>query len=156
MKKNKRALPHAGAKRLAPGQSMFELLIAVFVIAITLVALVSLASRSIGNTTFSRERTQASKLTQEATEWLRKERDADWGAFKARASATGTNYCLATLSWSSGCGTVPGTGLSRWVTLISSPSNPDLVEAQVITSWSDSAGPHESRITTYLTNWRTR
>jgi len=137
---------------------MFELLVAVFVIGITLVALVGLTARSIGNTTFSRERTLAAKYTQEVVEWLRAERDKDWGLFRARGSADGASYCMETLAWAAGtdCTPISGTNLSRQVFLFYSPANPDSVEARVVTSWSDSAGLHESRVTTYFTNWRTR
>lgn len=139
------------------GQSMFELLIAVFVIAITLTAIVGLVTRSIGNTTFSKERTEAGKQTQEAVEWLRAERDNDWGAFAARATINGRNYCLQTLSWNSSCSAIPNTNLTREVTLyFDASADPNLVEARVVTRWSDSSGLHESRISTSFTNWRTR
>src|SRR3989304_1422306 len=94
------------------GQSMFELLVAVFVIALTLTALVGLVSTSISNTNFSRERTLASKYTQEAVEWLRQERDISWAAFITQAGVR----CLGSLSWSSGCA-ISGTAFSRQVTL---------------------------------------
>jgi len=139
---------------------MFELLVAVFVIALSLTAIVSLVTTSIGNTTFSRDRSVAAKSTQEAVEWLRAERDQDWGVFRTRGSANGSPYCLPDLSWNNGqgiCAPLPGTNLRREVLLIyNAGSDPDTVEARVVTSWVDSAGTHESRITTYLTNWRTR
>lgn len=143
---------------LISGQSMFELLVAVFVIGITLVALVGLTARSIANTTFSRERTLAAKYTQEAVEWLRAERDQDWGSFRSRGTPEGANFCMESLVWAPGtsCPVIPGTGLTRRMSLFYSPASPDSVEARVVTSWSDSAGVHESRITTYFTNWRTR
>lgn len=147
-------------KELKSGQSMFELLVAVFVIALSLTAVVSLVTTSIGNTTFSRDRSVAAKSTQEAVEWLRAERDADWGVFRTRGSAGGSRYCLPDLSWHSGQGTcspMSGTALRREVLLFyNAATDPDSVEARVVTSWSDSTGTHESRITTYLTNWRTR
>lgn len=146
--------------KLKRGQSMFELLIAVFVIAITLTAVVSLVTNSISNTTFSRDRTLASKYTQEAVEWLREQRDADWGAFRNRASAGGSTYCLHNLNWNSGsCSDtqyIVDTNLRRQITLLLSSSDPNTVEARVVTSWVDQSGTHESRITTYFTNWRTR
>lgn len=147
-------------KKLKRGQSMFELLVAVFVIALSLTAIVSLVSTSIGNTTFSRDRSVAAKSTQEAVEWLRAERDSNWGTFRGRGSVNGARYCLPTLGWDNGQGTcspISGTNLRREVILIYNPgSDPDTVEARVATIWTDSSGTHESRITTYLTNWRTR
>jgi Tfp pilus assembly protein PilV len=143
------------------GQSMFELLVAVFVIALTLTALVSLVTSAVGNTTFSRERTQASKFTQAAVEWLRAQRDDDWGAFKGKGNPSGITYCLRDLAWNTGsCSSsqaLQDTNLFREATIIyNSASNPDSVEARVVTSWVDSNGTHESRVTTYFTNWRTR
>lgn len=142
------------------GQSMFELLVAVFVIGITLTALVSLVSTSLRNTGFSRERTTAGNYTQEAVEWLRRERDADWGTFTSRASASGTTYCLNALAWgenSCGSGTIPETPFTREVVLIyNSAADPNRVEARVTTTWTDSQGSHESSVNTYFTNWRTR
>lgn len=141
------------------GQSMFELLIAIFVVAITLVAFLGLVTGSIGNSTFSKERSQAGSYTQEAVEWLRSQRDSDWAAFTARASATGTTNCLQTLSWSgSACGSasyISGTRFIREVTLIYN-ATAEQVEARVVTRWTDSSGLHESKATTYLTNWRTK
>lgn len=141
----------AARKALRAGQSMFELLVAVFVIAIVLTALVSLVSTTVGNTTFSRERTQAANYTQEAVEWLRSERDKDWGVFRTRAGST---YPLGDLNWASSGSTVADTGFERQVELVE--LNPNTIEARVVTSWADSTGAHESRVTTYFTNWRTR
>jgi Tfp pilus assembly protein PilV len=144
-------------KKYSRGQSMFELLIAVFVIAISLTAVVGLVVRTVGNTTFSKERTEAGKQTQEAVEWLRAERDNDWAIFATRGSASGRNYCLQNLSWNSSCAPIPGTSFEREATLYyDAAANPDLVEARVVTSWSDSSGLHESRVSTSFTNWRTR
>jgi len=155
-KKKGRAPNVVRLRRTKWGQSMFELLVAVFVVGITLTALLGLVTNSIGNTSFSRERTQAAKFTQEAVEWLRSERDSDWGVFKARSSPAGTVYCLQSLSWTSSCGTIANSPFSREVTLINDPADPDLVEARIKTSWQDANGTHESRVTTYFTNWRTR
>lgn len=142
------------------GQSMFELLVAVFIIALTLTAIVSLVTTSISNTTFSKDKTLAAKYTQEAVEWFREQRDSNWGTFKARSSPSGSNYCLNTLAWNmgscSGTDFIADTNLVRQATLITSAADPNSIEVRVVTSWSDQSGQHESRVTTFLTNWRTR
>lgn len=144
------------------GQSMFELLVAVFVIAISLVAILGLVTGAIGNTTFSKERTQANKFTQEAVEWLRSERDSNWLTFKNKGGADGNKYCLPNLMYwptatTGTCGAfIPNTNFTREAILTYSSSDPDIVEARVITSWSDSSGKHDSTVITYFTNWRTR
>lgn len=146
--------------KLKNGQSMFELLIAVFVIGIALTAIVSLVTTSISNTSFSRDRTLAAKYTQEASEWLREQRDLNWGQFTSRGSADGSTYCLQTLTWDSGsCSEseyIADTNMVREVTLIYPASSNDTVEARIITYWQDASGRHESRISTYFSNWRTK
>lgn len=135
-------------------------MVAVVVTALTLVAIVSLVGSTVSNTTFSRDRTQAARLTGEALEWIRAERDFDWPEFAARGSATGTTYCLNSLAWnfagSCGGGVIQDTVFTREVTLIyDAIADPDRVEIRIVTTWNDSAGSHESRLSTYLTNWRT-
>lgn len=137
------------------GQSMFELIVAVFVVGLTLTAIVTLVTNAISNSTFSKERTQAAKYTNEAVEWLREQRDLDWGQFKGRASGSGTTHCLPNLNWGQSCTIIAGTVFTRTAVLILAPSG-ESVEARVVTSWSDQSGQHESRVTTSLTNWRTK
>ncbi len=137
---------------------MFELLVAVFVVAVTLVALLGLVTGAIGNSTFAGERTQAAKYTQQAVEWLRAQRDADWAVFSGRGSEAGTTYCLNGLDWNTGgCSSAEliDAKFKREVVLIYD-SAAESVEAQIITSWSDASGLHESKATTNFTNWRTR
>lgn len=138
------------------GTSLFEVLVALVVIGITLIALMSIVTQSISNSTFSRNRTRAAALTTEASEWIRAERDTDWQSFYANASAPpGTEYCLRNLSLSSmPCGQIDGL-FQRTVRLSAITVNgADAVEVIVVTSWNESDGRHESRITTTLTNWR--
>jgi len=140
------------------GQSMFELLVAVFAVGFTLVALIGLVGRSVGNSAFGKERSQAARFTQEAIEWLRSERDRDWMVFYNRSSSSGVCYCLKSLDWvSTSCSTcenIQGVGMRRITTLRS--LGPNNVQAEVVTTWTDATGGHESRVTTYFTNWRTR
>lgn len=142
------------------GQSLFELMMAVFVISMTLVTLLSLVSTSVSNSTFARDRSQAVRLTRAASEWVRSERDDNWNLLTSRASEAGTTYCLVDLSaWpTSGECTdgqlVSGTKFTREMTLIYDPDVDDTtVEARIVTTWEDSTGIHESRTITRLTNW---
>lgn len=142
---------------------MFELMMAVFITAITLVAIISLVGSSVSNSTFSRDRSEAVRYTNEIAEWLRSERDNDWNAFKNRAtSGSGRVYCMQTTTWptsSGACGASAVVGTTKFVrelTLIyDSAVDPNTVEARVVTTWSDSSGLHESRTSVSLTNWRT-
>ena len=153
-------------KKFQSGQSLFELVVAVSVVGLTLVAILQLVSTSISNNTFSEDRTRATQYTQEALEWARAERDRDWGEFTAQAgTGVGNTHCIATLpadvNGLSGteCGAeefITDTILRRQITLIYDPGiDQNSVDVRVVTSWEDSDGVHESRISTYLTNWRT-
>jgi hypothetical protein len=51
---------------------------------------------------------------------------------------------------------ITGTKFRRELVVIyNSTTDPNTVEARVVTTWSDSGGTHESRTTTKLSNWRT-
>ncbi len=87
------------------GQSLFEVFLSLAIVAIIIVALVILASNAIRNSTYSKNKTLATRYSQEAMEWLRGERDASWDNFSDKALAF-SYYCLQTLTWASGqCGT---------------------------------------------------
>lgn len=140
------------------GQSLFEVVISLAVITTIVVALIILASNSIRNTTASRNRTLATRHSQEAMEWLRGERDDDWETFAFQALTP--SYCLPELSWGTAivgsCGdtdTVGTTGLKREVAFTTVDSAN--IQAEIIVFWEDAQGLHEVRVATNLTDWRT-
>ena len=143
-------------KKGQEGQSLFEVVLSLAVISIIVVALVFLASNSVRNTTFSKNKTVSARFSQETVEWLRGERDSDWDAFFLRA-LTSENYCMRVLDWSD-LGTcasddyVDGTTLVRELTL--TIISPDQVQAEVEVSWEDSQGAHQTRFVTDYTDWR--
>lgn len=154
MKKTQRGLP-----RFNRGQSLFEVILAIAVLALVLVGIVSLATSSVRNSTFSRNKTLGSKYAQEASEWLRSERDKGRDAFIARESVSGGKYCLQTLSWTN-TGVcvdelIADTPFTRNLTLIKRVElGKTVIEADVVVLWQDSQGEHEARSYTYLSDWR--
>lgn len=144
-------------KKSTKGQSLFEVVLSLAVITVVVVALIILASNAIRNTTFSKNRTLATRSSQEAMEWLRGERDADWDAFSVRALIP--TYCLPSLSWTqASIGTcsdtevIAGTLLKREISFTSVAA--DNIEVNVIVYWEDAQGLHEVRSATNLTDWR--
>lgn len=143
---------------MSKGQSLFEVVLALAIIALIAVALVSLTTISIRNTSFSKTETQANRFAQEAVEWLRSERDADFEAFRDRASTS--KWCLQGLNWNKARGcftgeTVAATNLRREANFsILIVSNKEVVETAVLLYWNDSQGYHEVRSTTNFTDWR--
>ena len=63
------------------GQSMFELVIAIGVSALIIVILVSLVSSALQNAAFAKNETLAGKYAENATEWLRGQRDKSTDVF---------------------------------------------------------------------------
>ena len=156
------------------GQSLFELVVAVAVSALIISALVSLATLSIGNSIFSKNKALAANYAQEATEWLRGQRDNNADTFFAAAVANTNNqgygYCLTSLTSLVSLKLVPNIATSancspltenstftRYVILTSSnQSGKTVVEADVVVSWSDARGFHEITSATNFTDWRER
>jgi hypothetical protein len=147
-------------KKYNEGQSLFEVVLALALSTLIIVALVSLVSNSIRNSTYSRNKTYATRHTQEATEWLRGERDGDWDVFSTNLLFCPTPphvQCLDTLAWGN-CGTCGETEFVNNIfkrEISFSDIETDSVTIEVTTYWTDSQGIHEVRSNTILTDWRT-
>ncbi|HKB88782.1 MAG TPA: type II secretion system protein [Patescibacteria group bacterium] len=148
------------------GQSLFELVIAIGISALIIVVLVSLVSNSLQNASFAKNETLAGRLAQEATEWLRGQRDSDINTF-TQSVATPFNVarCFNALVWTAigGCSgdTIPGTPFTREITFTSKDvviggDTKTIVEAEVVVSWTDSKGLHQVTNATDFADWRQR
>lgn len=145
------------------GQSLFEVVIAIGVAALILVAAVSLSTTSLRNSNFTKNNALATKLAQEGGEWIRQQRDSGWENLR-----TNTNkVCLGTLSWSATCSIDsvfsrsllfvckifnPATGVTS-----NNPScniNTNVIDSHVTVSWIDGQGTHTVKSVTTLTRWR--
>ncbi len=140
------------------GQSLFEVVMALAVATIIVVGIVALSATSIKNANYSRDKTLASKYSEEAIEWLRGERDTNFTTFVARIGT----WCFPSLSWSSAivgvCSSgdvIPNTIFKREITLLSSlVSGKTVIEASVKVYWEDSRAVHEVNTVTSFTDWR--
>ena len=152
-------------EKLNNGQSLFEVVVAIAISAIIIVALVALAANSIRNATFARNKTQAGRYAEEATEWLRGQRDMDISTFKSNSLVP--VWCLSFLfatpsDWSAqsqgDCSQgeeIPGTKFFRELEF-PDDGNPDVIQVDVVVFWTDSQGTHEVRSATNLSDWRQR
>lgn len=151
----KKILSRGQALRLRSGQALVEILVALGIAVIVIVALVSVVVTSVSNSTFAKTQGEANRYSREANEWIRSERDRNWNAFSAR---TGSIWCLSTLTWPSSAGacsttsTIPNTSLRRETTLTLMSANQIDVTARVY--WADPKGNHEVRLNSRLTKWR--
>ena len=83
--------------RLRSGQIIIELVIALAVAMVAIVALIQSTTKSVSNSTFSKSQTTATEYATEAIEWLRSEKNKSWPDFSAKDGS----YCLNTLDWNS-------------------------------------------------------
>ena len=142
------------------GQSLFEVVLALGVITAITIGIVSLTVNSIRNAAFSKNKTLAGRYAQEATEWLRSERDNDFTIFETHAQTS--QWCLINLNWNSvgACGEsdkISGTPLLRNVIFSTNlVSGKTVIDASVRVYWDDAQGTHEVRSTTSFSDWRQR
>lgn len=144
------------------GQSLFEVVVAIGISALIIVAVVSLVTNSIRNATFSKNKSLASKYAQDAIEWLRGQRDLNASTFQNNSLIT--NWCLSDLSWahSAKCDpTVDFIGDTIFIRDLTFSTPPDpsgktITYATVTVSWVDSQGTHSVISATEFTDWRER
>lgn len=142
------------------GQSLFEVVFTLAIIALITSAMVLLATFSIKNASYSRDKTLATRYTQETVEWLRGQRDENWTAFYSKIPLSPVQkYCLTSPEWSSlkmtSCGDsdfITGTQFKRELefpvrTLTS-------VSVKITIYWMDNQTFHESSIYTDFTDWK--
>lgn len=159
-------MPKSGSL-LILGQSLFEVIVAVGMVAIILMGIVSLAASSVRNSSFSRNNTLATKYAQEEIEWLREQRDTSWTDF---LDSINTGSCSGSFSWGSGCQIdnlfvrnatfvcsyfdviIPATSPVACDSLSSPMAN--IVDITVSVSWQDAQGEHAVTLTNRLTNWQ--
>lgn len=137
------------------GQSLFEVVIAVGLSALILSAVASLSAGTVRNSGFTRNNAIATKYAQEALEWLRSQRDADWTNLSNNIGNKCLNTSPPTGLTNPPCSQILTTVFSRQITLaLVDVADPDKIDAEVIVSWTDAQGTHEVKSQTRFTNWR--
>jgi len=120
------------------GQSLVEMVVAVGILVLVILALVALTTVSIHNASFSRNQALATKYAQEWIEEARKLRDtqpeSDFFVDKSCSASDVVGIFTRT----------------RTCKLI----DENTMEVKVIVSWADAKGTHKSELTTYLTKWK--
>ncbi len=149
------------------GQSLFELVVAIGISALIIVVLVSLTSNALQNASFAKNESLAGTYAQEATEWLRGQRDTNINTFETNVSSSfDIARCFNTLSWGEideceAGETITGTPFTRQITFTSKnvvvgSVTKTIVGASVTVSWTDSKGLHEVTNATDFADWRQR
>ena len=145
------------------GQSLFEVVVALAISTLVVIAVVSLAALSIRNTDFSKNKTLASKYAQEATEWLRGQRDSDFEVFYSNTIPSPRTWCFKTLDFNQAgvCGAssmIGETVFYREVEFTNglTSGGQTSIRARVSVYWTDAQGSHEVINSTDFTDWRQR
>lgn len=160
--------------RTESGQSLLEVLTALGVAAIVVVALSVLAVSSLRNAQHARAQAEATKFVNEGIEQVRTVRDQQgWNTFST-FSVTPPNNCYSVNTSSTPwilqgetCGTPPIVGSTQFTREIQlEDASIDVVSSgclsppcpgrrvTVTVSWTDSFGPNTSQAATILTQWK--
>lgn len=135
------------------GQSLFEVLLALFIITLIIVAVVILSTISISNSLFSKNKTLASKYTQEAIEWVRSEKESDINLFFTNLTGT---YCLDQSYFDNPgvCGELEIITDTIFTREMVFTKNGNIANVLITTFWTDSKGLHQVSSATDFTDRR--
>ncbi len=115
------------------GQMLLEVVLALAIVTVVMVALVQLSTRSIKNSDFSRSQTEATSYANEAMEWIRTDRNTKgWGAW------WNDHPCGPT------CGDM-GNGYTRDATFTPSDGSPQTMTISVTVTWDQGGVSHAAK-----------
>jgi len=125
--------------RLNEGQSVIEVVVALSLVAIVILALVKVTISSIQNSSFARDQQTATQYAQEGIENARRLKEQNeiefWG--KSGSEEETINKFERTITYT------PVTGEEN-----------QKMEIQVVVTWENTKGTHQSDLSTYLTRWK--
>lgn len=124
------------------GQILLELVVAIGVAMIALMAMAQISIKSLANSNFSVHQSVANGYSIAGMEWIRSQRDLDWTSFLAKSGT----YCMNTLVWSttSPCPTI--NNIYTRTAVLTKISNTQ-VKAVVTVSWQEGSLTHQARQT---------
>jgi len=135
---------------LNSGFTLVELLVALTLVMLVIVAVVGLAAVSIKTSYRAKGGTEAKRYAEEAMEWLRQEKKTNWDLFYQKTGTAPTSYCLNQLNLASHppCSDTINGIYQREVKLERIADNQ--IKATVTVKWTDSQGTHLIPLTTVL------
>lgn len=147
-------------------------MIALAVVVVVITGIVKAVTTAIKNSTFARNKSEATRYAQEALEWVKTERDKrSWGGtdgFTSKALSLTSDSCMPTLAWPTSpslCDTgsdsnkIQNTVFFREIKLLdtnstSCDSSDTSCNITVEVFWQDSDTTHTSTLETRVTSWR--
>jgi len=133
------------------GQALMEVLLAIGIISLCLVALTIAVVSAVRNARFATNYTLAKKYVQEGIEMARKERDRNsWADFTSNFS--GEKGLDQDLEWN-GCDSNNIGSFTRCLTFDSSDDSGEIATVSAAVSWSERSRDHTVEAVTFLTKW---
>lgn len=123
--------------KLSKGQSIIEVIVALSLVAIVVLALVRVTISSIQNSSFAKNQQIATQYAQEGIENARKLKEENEVEFWSK---NGSEEEIINK-------------FTRTVTYTLIEGNQKM-EVQVLVTWEDTKGTHQSDLSTYLTRWK--
>lgn len=153
------------------GQTLLEVLAALGVGVVVLVAIVSAVLSSLSNAQFSKNQNLATQYGQQGMEIVRSIKNNSWSSFYNTYTGTSiTPFCLPKDDTTPNSGLCqPGDKIDGFFTrelrfergcIVSpcnttNPDDPNLkIQVKATVSFTDSKGTHQSELISYFTNWR--
>jgi len=143
--------------KLKQGQTLVEVLVAVGVTTLLLVAMVAAVTRSLSNAQFSKNKSQAAKYVEEGLEVIRSIRDnsVNWQAFST-SYPEGVYKLNSQLALTANCTQADKISVSsifsRCVDISDDGAEKKIIKVTVY--WTDGSGAHSTYASTYLTSWK--
>jgi len=141
------------------GQSLIEVVVALGVVLLVVIALVQAVTTSIKSADRAKKTAQAASYCQEGMENIRAYRDAGWTTFSSRVGPnvgdTSINYDLpGSIPAATACPSTPNlvNTFTRCVKFERSAT--EKVKIILTVSWADSSGTHKSDLISYFTKWQ--
>ncbi|MBI4059287.1 prepilin-type N-terminal cleavage/methylation domain-containing protein [Candidatus Microgenomates bacterium] len=147
-------MPNAKCQMLNKGFTLVELIAALGVAAIIVLALINLTTTSISNVSFSQTQSNANRDATAVMEFLRATRNANWDNF---AGKTGT-WCFSAppfptpLAWPATGGSCISSSLLAREIKLTTVSDSE-IDAEVRVFWADSKGTHETKLSSKFTKY---
>lgn len=131
------------------GQILLELLVAIGVIVVTLVAIAQVSTKALSNSGFSNHQSVATGYSIAGMEWIRSQKDLDW----VNINKAGT-YCLNSLpmAWNvPPCSPITGTIYTR--TAVLTKISDTQIQVLVTVTWSEGTKSYSARQTAVFTRY---
>jgi len=138
----------------SPGFSLIEVLVFVAVLSLFFISAVTITTFSLRNLKIQEHKIIATRYAEEASEWIKQEKEDDWEIFKSHSD---TYYCLNLLNWDVGACTsyFLGTpGFFKRDLNVSRSGNPiDKITTVLTVSWLENGVPQNVILKSVYNLW---